>query len=152
MNFSGGGLEQGEPSFQAFTDAKKFLLKDGRTKAASLLWRAVAGGAAIGERLQHNTRCRACGARETSWHRYYGCPALAAPADDEFSKTWLEKARSPAFPAMERHVSSSVLWPYQLGASGYLEPEVVDQQTNDAMRQLHLGNTLYGVASDYARL
>ena len=92
LHSNGGGLEQGEHSFQAFTDAKKLLLKNGKTKAASLLWKAVSGGAPIGERLELNTRCRACGAEETAWHRYYGCTALAAPADDDFAKTWLERA------------------------------------------------------------
>ena len=52
LHSNGGGLEQGEPSFQAFADAKKFLLQNGKTQAASLLWKAVAGGAPIGERLQ----------------------------------------------------------------------------------------------------
>ena len=46
-HFGGGGLEQGDPSFQAFDDAKKFLLKHGKSKAATLLWKAVTGGAAI---------------------------------------------------------------------------------------------------------
>ena len=89
-HFCGDGLEQGQPSLQGYEAAKKLLIKHDRAKAAKLLTRAVAGGAAVGERLAKNTRCRSCGAFDTEWHRYFGCQGHSA-GDDEFLGKWLQK-------------------------------------------------------------
>ena len=50
---------------------------------------------------------------------------------------------------MERHAPSEGSWPYELGASGHLQREVVDERTHDANTQMHLHITLFDVTSDY---
>ena len=91
LHHNGGGLTEGEPSPHAYTEARKSGCKLGRHKAARLLWRSTTGGAAIGEMLHIIKRGRACGEIETAWHRYYGCPRLAAPSDDDFAVSWPRK-------------------------------------------------------------
>ena len=50
-HYCGEGLESGQPPLRGYAAARKHLVKNGMHEAARLLAEAVAGGAAIGERM-----------------------------------------------------------------------------------------------------
>ena len=63
--------------------------------------------------------------------------------------TRLNRDRRPACPAMERHAPYDGCWPYELGASGNIQPAVDGVRKHDAIHRLCLENTLCAVTSDY---
>ena len=115
-HFMGGGFEQGIPNFEPCKIAKRKLAKlANKVKASAAVAAAAglaapvsntltpsiriaaldavnAGGATIGSRYDPPRSCPRCGAvGETARHRYYECPANAAPelreAEDAIGRT-----------------------------------------------------------------
>ena len=65
----GHGLEQGKPSFEGYTRARRQLQKDVRGEISSYFFKAVVGGSFVGERLGNGPVCLHCGDIETACHR-----------------------------------------------------------------------------------
>ena len=91
--FDGGGLEQGNPCFDGYHRARKFLIKQCRRHLVQHLDRVAIGGSTNADRFDRNKKCRTCGAScEMSTHRFHQCPGLnKLDGEDPFVDTWIEK-------------------------------------------------------------
>ena len=92
LHYAGRGLEEGEPSFHGFHQAKKMFSKQEQSKYIPFLHKVTQGGVVTGDRYHCPPLvCDVCGRLETKKHRGYLCKHLCT-AQDDFQKHWLQKS------------------------------------------------------------
>ena len=74
-HFLGVGLQMGTPSLDPARRARSWLVRNKRLDEARALDNIVCGAVWPGGREGIIRKCR-CGANETPWHKYWGCPML----------------------------------------------------------------------------
>ena len=110
----GEGLKEGNPNFEPVLKAKRYLMRKGLYDQARALDSIVCGACVTADRCPEMAGlvCK-CGADDTAWHRFWGCPLLREETCDEISKT------QHIIALIEKYALSETVWGRCILTQGY---------------------------------